>query len=64
MLGLAVTVGVLAIGRAPGDAHREERQQRRDQVGRRMNRLCDQPEAVGEQAHDQLDRDQGRRGEH
>ena len=62
VLGLAVPVGVLAVGGAPRDAHREERQQRRDQVGGGVDRLGDQPEAVREQAHHELDRHQRRRG--
>ncbi len=62
VLGLAVAVGMLAVCGTPGDADGEERQQRRDQVGGRVDRLGDQPQAVREQTHDQLDRHQRRRG--
>ena len=47
---------------APRYPDREEREQCRNQIGRRMDRLGDQPEAVREQTDYQLDRDQHRGG--
>jgi len=53
---------MLAVGGSARDAYREEREQRRDEIGGRVGRLGDQPEAVGEQSDDQLDRDERSRG--
>jgi hypothetical protein len=58
VLGLAVTERVVAVGRAAGHPDGEERQQRGDEVGARVQRLGDQAEASGDQAGDELERDQ------
>ena len=62
MLRLAVAVLVTAIGGTTGDAEREEREQRGDEIGTGVNRLRDEPEAVGMQADDELERDEQCRG--
>ena len=46
VLRLAVPVLVAEVGRARRDADREERQQRRDEIGARVRRLREQAEAV------------------
>ena len=58
MLGLAVAVLVVAVGRADRDPHRVERQQRRDQVGAGVDRLGDEGQRAGDQSGDELDRHQ------
>ena len=58
VLGLAVPVGMRAVGGATGDADGEERQQRGDEVGPGMNRLGDQAQAAGREAGPELERDQ------
>ena len=63
VLRLAVAVGVAGIGRPPGDANRNERQQRRDQVGARMRGLGEQAEAAGCDPGDELHPDQHARGD-
>ena len=64
MLGLAVPPGVGGVGRSPGDADGEERQQRRDQVGTGVDGLGDQPEAVGGEPGGELERDEAAGGDH
>ena len=63
MLGLAVSVGVSAVGRATGDADGEERQQRGDEVGSGMDRLRNQAEAAGGKTGPELERDQQARSD-
>ena len=50
MLRLPVTVRVAAVGRPDRDADGEERQQRGDEVGARVHRLGDEPEAAAREA--------------
>ena len=50
------------IGRPRRDAEREVRQQRRDEVGARVDRLGDEPEAVRRQAGAELEHDERRGG--
>ena len=50
VLRLAVAVLVRDVGGPRRDADREEREQRRDEVGARVQRLGDEPEAVGREA--------------
>ena len=61
MLGLAVAVRVRAVGRTDGDADREEGQERGDEVHARVQRFGDQPEAVGRETGNELERDERRR---
>ena len=61
VLGLAVAVLVAPVGRLGGDADREEREQGRDEVGARVDRLGDQAEAVRGEADRELERDERRR---
>ena len=61
---LAVAVLVPGVGRPRRDADREERQERRDQVGARVCSLREQPEAVRSDAGTELQPDQGGRCEH
>ena len=61
MLRLAVAVLMPLVGRADGDADREERQQRGDEVGARVQCLGDEPEAAARQARAELERDEGSR---
>ena len=63
MLPLPVAVLVPDVGRAAGDAEREERQQRRDQVRSGVRGLGDEAEAVRREPGDELERDECRRGE-
>ena len=58
VLGLAVAVGVVAVGRPDRDAQRVERQERRDEVGAGVRRLGDHRQRAGEQARDELQRDE------
>ena len=58
VLGLAVPVGMPAVGRAAGDPDREEREQRGDEVGAGVDRLRDQAEAAGREPGPELERDQ------
>ena len=50
VLGLPVAVGVRAVGGTAGDADREEREQRRDEVGAGVQRLRDEAEAAAREA--------------
>ena len=61
MLGLAVAVRVPGVGGTPGNAEREERQQRRDEIRPRVNRLGDEPQAAARQAGAELQPDQHER---
>ena len=61
MLGLAVAVRVRAVGRTDGDADREERQERGDEVHARVQRFRDEAEAVGRETGNELERDERRR---
>ena len=63
MLGLAVAVLMPGVRRAHRDSDREERQERRDQVGARVHRLGENTEAAGRDARAELQPDQGQRGE-
>src|SRR5947209_14600857 len=63
MLRLAVPVLVPLIRRPHRDADREERQERGDEVGAGVDRLRDEPEAVGREARPELERDERARGE-
>ena len=58
MLGLAVAVLVRDVRGADGDTDREEREQRRNEVGSGVQRLGDQAEAVRRQAGAELERDE------
>ena len=58
MLRLAVSVRVPAIGRPPGDADGEQRQQRRDEVGPGVHRLRDEAEAPAREPGGELQRDE------
>ncbi len=58
MLGLEVTVEVRRVGRLAREAHREEGQQRCDEVGAAVRRFGDEGEAPRCQAGRELDRDQ------
>ena len=58
VLGLAVPVGMPAVGGAAGDADREEREKRGDEVGAGVDRLGDQAEAAGREPGAELERDQ------
>ena len=62
MLRLAVAVLVRDIRGACRETEREERQQRRDEVGPRMDRLGDEAEAVRRQADAELEDDERRCG--
>ena len=61
VLGLPVPVLVPFVGRPAGDADREEREQRGDEVGAGVQRLGDQPEAAADQAGAELERGEHRR---
>ena len=64
MLGLAVPVLVPFVGRPAGDADREEREQRGDEIRAGVQRLGDQPEAAAREARAELERDEhGRRAD-
>ena len=63
MLRFAVPVCMGAIGGACRDPEREERQERGDEIGPRMDRLGEEPEAVRRDAGDELDGDQHRGGD-
>src|SRR6476646_846321 len=58
MLRLAVAVLVRHVCRADGDTDREEREQRRNQIGPGVQCLGDQSEAVRRQAGAELERDE------
>ncbi len=62
MLGLAVPVLMRHVGRTCGDTNREVGQKGRDEVGARVDRLRDEPEAVRRQADTELEDDERRRG--
>ncbi len=64
VLGLPVSVLVGAVGRPDGDADREERQQRGDEVGARVQGFGDEAEAVRGQADHELDHDERGRDPH
>jgi hypothetical protein len=61
MLRLAVPVLMALVGWAAGDADREKRQQRCDEIGARVQGFGDKPEAAARQARAQLQRDEGPR---
>ena len=63
VLRLAVPVLVPDVGGPGGDADGEERQQRRNEIRARVDRLGEQGEAVRREADGKLDRDQHDRGE-
>ncbi len=60
VLGLAVAVVVLLVGRADRHPHREQREQRGHEVGARVDRLGHEGQRAGGQAGGQLDRHQER----
>ena len=62
VLGLAVAVLVLLVGRPYRDADREEGQQRGDEVRARVQRLGDEPERCRSRAGGELQREQRARG--
>ena len=64
VLDLAVTVGVLLVGRLGGLFDREQRDAGRDQIDARVDRLGDHRHRPHEQADDQLADDQGRVGKY
>jgi hypothetical protein len=53
---------VTRVGRADGDADGEECQERGDEIRARVGGLGDEAEAVGREAHAQLQDDERRRG--
>ena len=59
VLRLPVPVLVRLVGRPAGDAEREEREQRRDEIRPRVQRLRDQAERAARDAGRELERDQG-----
>ena len=61
MLGLAVPVVVLLVGRADRDADREQRQQRGDEIGRGVRGLGEERDRAGGEAGAELERDEERR---
>ncbi len=63
MLGLAVAVGVVPVRRPDCDSHREERQQRRDEVCAGVECLGEQPETPGRESGHELQDEERRRGE-
>ena len=58
VLCLPVPVLVDGVGRAHGDADREEGQQRSHEVGAGVKPLGDQPERMRDEADDELDEEQ------
>ena len=58
VLGLPVTVLVSGIGRPPGDADREEGEQRGDEIGPGVERLGDEPQAAAREPDSELQREQ------
>ena len=62
VLGAAMAVGVAPVGRAPAEAHREERQHGGDHVAAGLDAGRDQPEAVRGQADAELQRHEQRGG--
>ena len=63
VLGLAVSVGVGAIGGPAGHPDCKEREQRRDEVCAGVDRLGQEAEAVRPEADAELDRDEDARGD-
>ena len=63
MLGLPVPVLVTRIGGPHGDTDREEREERRDEVGAGMDRFRDETETVRCKARPELERDERAGGE-
>ena len=61
VLRLAVAIGMLRIGRAVGDAHGPQREQRSGRVDAGVHGLGEDAEAAGREADEELDRDQGER---
>ena len=64
VLRLPVPVRVPAIGRPPGDPDREQRQQRRHEVGAGVHRFGDEPEAPARETGGELQRDEHAGGDH
>ncbi len=64
VLRLAVTVRMPPVGRTARDPDREEGQERCDEIGPRMGRLRDQPQAAGGDTRAELECDQGGGREH
>ena len=62
MLDLAVTPGMLGIGRPGGETDCEQRHQSRDQIEARVQRTGEEGEAAGDQAGRHLEHDQAERG--
>ena len=63
MLRLPVSVRVPAVGRAPGDADCEQRQQRRHEVGPGVHSLRDEAQAPTREPGAELQRDEHARGD-
>ncbi len=61
-LDLLVPVGVLGVGRLVGLAHRDEGDDRGDEVDQRVDRLGDDRDRAGDRPGGELDRDQQRVG--
>ena len=55
VLGLAVPVVVLLVGRAQRHAHREQGQQRGDEIGARVRRLGEEGDGARREPRDELD---------
>jgi hypothetical protein len=64
MLGLAVPVRMARVRGAARDPEGEERQQSGDEVGARVHRLGDEPEAAARQARAELEPDEHKGREH
>ena len=62
VLGLAVAERMRTVGGTAGDADREEGEDGSDEVGARVERLGDEPEAAADQPGDELERKEQRRG--
>ena len=62
VLRLAVPELMRHVGRTRRDANREEREQRRDEIGAGVSRLGDEAEAVRREPDGQLEDDERRRG--
>ena len=64
VLSFAVAVGVVPVGGADRDPDREERKERRDEVGAGVQRLGEEPEAPGRDPGHELQDEEARGGEH